>query len=272
MPPGGPDAKIWRYLSFSKLIDLLHRSALFFTVADRLEDKHEGTLPWANLRAWDPTLAADFDHIRATTAVNCWHLGEQESAAMWRIYAGSGEGVAVQSTVGRLVKCFRWEGGVAEDTVLVGQVNYIDFEQDMIEGLNVLAALIHKRSYFDYERELRAVYLPRPGGLTSAALEQRARDGQYLPVDLGILIEKIYVAPTSSDWFYDLLRGISNDRYPIVFSRLDDMPGTPDEPRQRARTFFAYPGVLGGLSPEVRKQIEQHLKKGGTPEEKQQDS
>ena len=40
--------KIWRYMDFTKFIDILENEALFFTRSDRFEDKFEGTLPIAN--------------------------------------------------------------------------------------------------------------------------------------------------------------------------------------------------------------------------------
>lgn len=40
--------KIWRYVDFTKFVDILENEALFFTRSDRFEDKFKGTLPIAN--------------------------------------------------------------------------------------------------------------------------------------------------------------------------------------------------------------------------------
>ena len=39
---------------------------------------------------------------RDCTAVNCWHINEHESAAMWDLYLKSNEGIAIQSTYQKL--------------------------------------------------------------------------------------------------------------------------------------------------------------------------
>ena len=41
-----PDStKIWRYMDFTKFVNLLYTESLFFCRVDRLEDKWEGTFP-----------------------------------------------------------------------------------------------------------------------------------------------------------------------------------------------------------------------------------
>jgi len=35
-------------------------------------------------------------------AINCWHMNDHESAAMWKLYLKSDEGIAIQSTYRKL--------------------------------------------------------------------------------------------------------------------------------------------------------------------------
>src|SRR5438876_753236 len=123
--PESDSVMTWRYMSFSKLMALLHGCALHFTRIDQLQDRFEGARPVANLR--DPgrleeyTVFGDTSHLsegqkhllaqaivaphpldRQVVAVNCWHMNDHESAAMWPLYVQGNEGVAIQSTVGRL--------------------------------------------------------------------------------------------------------------------------------------------------------------------------
>ena len=37
-------------------------------------------------------------HWPKYNAINCWHMNDHESAAMWKLYLKSNEGIAVQST------------------------------------------------------------------------------------------------------------------------------------------------------------------------------
>ena len=40
--PSNENIKIWRYLDFTKFVSYLDRKALFFTRADKLDDRFEG--------------------------------------------------------------------------------------------------------------------------------------------------------------------------------------------------------------------------------------
>src|SRR5450759_5853833 len=99
--PKNTDQKLWRYMDFLKFADLLQRHALWFTRLDELQDKHEGLLPRYVNEALS-VLAVDNPGYRAFTyeqwrkrgCVNCWHMSEYESAAMWDLYALRG-GIAV---------------------------------------------------------------------------------------------------------------------------------------------------------------------------------
>src|SRR5258706_406031 len=53
-------------------------------------------------------IAASEKFSRKNYCVNCWHVNEGESAAMWDLYANS-KGIAIRSTVGRLKKSLRPE-------------------------------------------------------------------------------------------------------------------------------------------------------------------
>jgi len=38
--------------------------------------------------------------------VCCWHENEHESDAMWKLYSASGQGIAIESSIGQLRACF----------------------------------------------------------------------------------------------------------------------------------------------------------------------
>src|SRR4051794_26367131 len=54
-PPANLSVKIWRYIDFTKFVDLISRKALYFPDATKLGDPFEGSFPQANL---DPNLYA----------------------------------------------------------------------------------------------------------------------------------------------------------------------------------------------------------------------
>ena len=123
--PKNEDQKIWRYLDLLKFIDLLETQELFFSRADKLGDDFEGTYTkkaWEQrekiFKIWEDNGGKDGEiqkfremYERGTIYtiqnffVNCWHMNDFESAAMWRLYLKSNEGIAIQSTFRRLKKC-----------------------------------------------------------------------------------------------------------------------------------------------------------------------
>ena len=47
--PQDENAKIWRYMDFTKFVNLLDTSKLFFPRADKLGDPFEGSFPRGNV-------------------------------------------------------------------------------------------------------------------------------------------------------------------------------------------------------------------------------
>lgn len=114
--PQDVNEKLWRYMDFTKFVSFLESKSLYFTRADKFEDPFEGSYPRINVLARQhipeelPEEAREGYRIMLEnsgdvnrrwpkyTAINCWHLNNHESAAMWRLYLKSNEGIAIQST------------------------------------------------------------------------------------------------------------------------------------------------------------------------------
>jgi hypothetical protein len=96
------DARVWRYLDLPKFIDLLNTSTLYLSRIAVLGDPFEGSYPRANAveLLGDPMsrLGPVRRRGRDLWYVNCWHVNDHESAAMWELYAGRGAGLAVQTS------------------------------------------------------------------------------------------------------------------------------------------------------------------------------
>jgi hypothetical protein len=227
--PDDLNIKIWRYMDFTKFVSMLDNNGLFFSRADRLGDPFEGSIPRANVREqseiakyWPSNLGqlesgkAWRTQERQNMFINCWHMNEDESAAMWRLYTKSEEAICIQSTFTRLHEC-------VDENVFVGEVRYIDYEKDLIYVAQVFHPFIHKRKFFAYERELRAVIWKPPDYDDELPIE----GGIWKQVELSQLIENVYVAPTSPAWFRDLVEKMV-ERYslnrPVRQSSLDEEP------------------------------------------------
>jgi len=242
--PQNADAKIWRYMDFTKLVSLLDRKALYFTRADLLAqkfDKYEclylpefinGLLEkCSDEKARKRVLnifSASPKEFRKYNVVNCWHINENESAAMWRIYSDRGYGLAIQSRYKRLIDSF---DVYQKNDVFVGKVIYYSgrTEMDAKQLSNAYSAFLIKRKCFEYENELRAVILNIWSDHEKQELDMNrtSHEGEYIPVNLGILLENIYLAPNTENWIYELTRSVL-DRFginvPVQRSILDAEP------------------------------------------------
>jgi hypothetical protein len=171
--PTNRDVKIWRYMDLTKYLAILQRRSLFFPRASLLGDPFEGssTRPIVAARQYimqhrtsDPALAEykylsdgyfNVDNFFKTMVekyfISCWHMSEHESAAMWRLYLRSNEGVCIQSTYERLRSCL-------PKCVFIGEVQYIDYQTETFSPTMLFEYITHNRKSFEHERELRAVF------------------------------------------------------------------------------------------------------------------
>jgi len=244
--PSDENQKVWRYMDFTKLISLLESSSLYFARADKFEDPFEGSYPKEDILAVEDYLNSlkdatekkkklyrelwcdSNDLFKKSAFLNCWHLNNHESAAMWKLYLKSNEGIAIQSTYHSLKNAF-----VSEEKIYLGEVKYIDYETEWLgfprDGLK---PLIHKRKSFDHEKEVRAVvvrnFFENLDKINSNMEEEvNITHGFHIPINLDVLIEKIYVAPNAETWFFDIVKSIIrryDKSYTVIQSDLYQSP------------------------------------------------
>jgi hypothetical protein len=139
---------LWRYISLSKLLDLMNNKFVYFTRFDDFEDGLEGiTGRSVTLKAFvsgEPLTVENTRHLekdnqskllnyyensrleyldnlektQQTQFASCWYLGDRESIAMWKIYSQR-EGVAIKFKARELT-----------DTIIAGAKSHTntDFE------------------------------------------------------------------------------------------------------------------------------------------------
>jgi hypothetical protein len=244
--------KIWRYVDFAKFVHMLATGSLYFPCATtELKDPYEGWLPRSHIKALmeinhrvldqmssthDSFLAqhptrdrAPFDALlreaqrkldlqkllreaNGKFGVNCWHINEHESEAMWQLYTAAGQGIAIESTRAKL------EATLKGDGIIVDQVRYMDFDSDEIEKGHRHYGLFIKRKSFAHEQELRAtILLSKPGS------------GTLVPCDLSGLIARIHVFPKAPSYYVDAVKYAIEQAKPdikiaVVPSSLLDLP------------------------------------------------
>ena len=247
--PPNLNGKIWQYMELDQFVSMLHRKALFFVKARKLRDPYEGIMPQFNhltrsvvYNEEEPetnsqkqpddfaeiplhSMIRQFKLYRDLVLINGWHSNEYESAAMWHLYSHVNAGIAIQSTIGKLSKCFKDNN---RDTIWIGQIQYLDFSKDWVNEWNdVFQAFLIKRKSFEYENEIRAVTcLPddhhqsgksvlnavakknfSPNSAVANA-EEITDKGKYVSADLQTLIENVYIAPYAESWFKEVIESL----------------------------------------------------------------
>lgn len=208
------DDKIWRYMDFTKFVSILHYKSLHFTRVDTFRDPYEASIGSYLVEIEKIDISESglktLDKIqphRQKVFVNCWHINASESAALWKVYMKSDEGIAIQTTVRKLV------------TVLEASKNDLCFDLASIEydpnkilsttttpngkhhiTFDMNKALYIKRPCFEYEHELRAF----------VRVEKRKSTGyDWRGLDINLLIESVCVNPEAPDWLVSLVRDLA---------------------------------------------------------------
>jgi hypothetical protein len=196
-----PDTIVWKYLDLSKFLDLLLSRNLFMSRSDKFEDQYEGTFSEPTfeeikkLSKDNPDFLHYYKSHREKVVISSWHINEYESFAMWQIFTQNSEGLAIQSTIGRLQKALDTEKNFKQ---YIGEVNYIDYKKEYIPFDNMFFPFLFKRKSFQYEREVRII-------ADLSDQEIKINDGLKIEVDINQLIEKIYIHPKSENWYKKLV-------------------------------------------------------------------
>lgn len=217
---------VWRYMSFSRFSWLLQRKQLWLARADKLGDPWEIALagnqldhiaerhPITTLPLTGKETETAMQRIariipawRQKTFVNCWSASYHESHALWRIYCGPTEGVAVQSTLGRLQD---------SSTVPIYQVTYgtpgAHRRTPTLEDL-----VTQKRQMFAYEQEVRLVYIAEPGQHETLAIREDGRCLDWRPEDH---IDFVRVHPLADASFMEAVRSAVEHYSPELRDRV----------------------------------------------------
>ena len=192
---------IWKYLDLSKFLDMLLSKQLFMSRSDKFEDQYEGTFSEPTfeeirkISADNPRFLDFYKSHREKVTISSWHINEYESFAMWQIFTQNTEGLAIQTTIGRLKKALEQEKRTEQ---FIGEVNYIDYKKEFIPFDDHFFPFLFKRKSFQYEREIRIIS-------DMSKKEMRIDNGLKVDVDLDELIEKIYIHPKSENWYKNLV-------------------------------------------------------------------
>jgi hypothetical protein len=126
-------------MDLAKFVSLLSSQSLYFACPNEFHDPYEGLYPKSQVAAFSSmaqaqidqakltrdkiieqrpgvnverlndtvqiladSLRRGFNEVRLKFGITCWHKNQVESEAMWKLYSAAGQGIAVESTRGRL--------------------------------------------------------------------------------------------------------------------------------------------------------------------------
>jgi hypothetical protein len=196
-----PDTVIWKYMDLSKFLDILISGKMFMSRSDKFEDQYEGTFSEPTFEEIkkisenNPKFLDYYKSHRENVVISSWHTNEYESFAMWQIFTKNNEGLAIQSTIGRLKEALQQEKYTEQ---YIGEVNYIDYKKELIPFDDAFFPFLFKRKSFQYENEIRVISDVTTQNFT-------INDGLKINVDINKMIEKIYIHPKSENWYKKLV-------------------------------------------------------------------
>jgi hypothetical protein len=217
-----------RYIDLAKLLDILRTRELYLRRADGFKDRLEGAL-FPSLRTSLDKACADgiiaengdtfWRRARLGNYVSCWNIDAKDNMALWQLYGGSANSVALTTTVERLSRCaIQWR-----ENLHINRVSYVDHVKHNTFAVGQYSDVLqYKSEAYRYEKELRLIIRRQTKTLDSNPV------GIRMPVsDLNDLIRSVVVAPESDANFFESVRDLCS-RYnltsPVRRSRLSLVP------------------------------------------------
>jgi hypothetical protein len=234
-PPPKRNRIIWRYISFEKFLDLILTSEMFFTNLTRLTDKYEGTMFESNFqlamnsaKKYDDYYQVkkeileeqvEINNLRNYTLVNCWTLKRHESFALWKIYVGSGPGIAVRTTVSNLINSINSTKQDFDEDISIATVKY----QDTLKyTFSRIEASITKKPFYDFEDEMRLLIFNFPLSDNGYEVPYDMTIGRKVKVNINKLITQLYISPFVNHFYRKTLIDTIVKLAPFLKSRIKE--------------------------------------------------
>ena len=165
----------------------------------------QGNSGYAKMQSDLGNYSKGIELIKRFVHISSWHMKEYETAAMWKLYARTNEAVAIKSTCKQLKNSLpNW------DHLLIGKVKYLDYNKEQMEAKSITDRFFHKTKSYEHEEEVRAVLINLSEDWPSFIPVTETETGVYIKTQIDNLIDKVYVAPTSPNWFQELVENILN--------------------------------------------------------------
>lgn len=190
---------IWHYFTLPKFLSFLQSQSLFLCRHDKFGDGYEGKLSAKDVAFFEEKslmIGKERDRYGCSYS-SCWTKSDVDEYVLWGAYSSLRDGIAIKSTVGRLIDSLNQDNPL---DFYLSDVIYIDYQKDYTfrksGGIaNLIAPHFVKRKYFEAEKEIRLMHFDPTARFDSSPESMSAI------VNQDVLIESVFVSPFSPDWF-----------------------------------------------------------------------
>ncbi len=134
------------------------------------------------------------------TFINCWNIGDDESARMWAEYTTSPESVTISTSFGRLTKL------LPTNELIISRVKYVDETTPRCEFFHT-TPFFYKDKRFSFESELRLVRPVLEG--EHVMVEDKMAFGKLIRVEVSGLIDRIVANKNISEAVLGHIRNLA---------------------------------------------------------------
>jgi len=242
------DAKLWRYMPYSRFEAIVNEKKLFFGRASiyRKDDPYEGRFNPTAKQCYKKYSLSDFpnttytnssyvmrkfldhkvknrddcnDSFAQTLLINCWHKNEFESAAMWNLYSDYTNGVAITTSLARIKTAFE----NFEPNIFGALIRYIDMTKDTMDYGTIFGSFICKSMSFYYENEFRLLIPTDYINCIDDSIEiYTGNDYGKIKCAIDKLIDTVYLSPIVTKDFKNKVENLlANNSYNIKVVQSD---------------------------------------------------
>lgn len=226
--PENSRQKLWRYLEYERLLQIINDGFLYFAHIANVKDKLEGLLPdktkdelfRTEYSKYGEAITAnssveDYEKKKDSFYVNCWHMNDHESYLMWKVYGS--RGCAIQTNYERLVASFEGKSPDIYGCV----IGYIDYERDRIPIGNIFRSVAYKDLPYTDEKEFRLLYW-KPDMIDQDI--PVGEKGLKVEIDVNMLINNIYINLSKTINIEKLEKSVNNQKIDceIKYSKVNE--------------------------------------------------
>ena len=218
---------LWRYMDLWKFLKIINSSSLFFPSVNLLGDQLEGKIPdevYSFMKDHEIRNGRNDNFVEVykefmenysinSTLVLSWNAAENESFALWKMYAKDKLGIAIKTNFNRLKESFN---NTNED-IYIGEVKYYNKNKPKYDIVS-FSTLLTKHNYYSFEREVRC--------LTKLKENEKNINFKNVDVNLNTLIEDVYLSPFAFESglheIIEFLKSKHNLNFNIKMSGIND--------------------------------------------------